>query len=274
MKCGVCLEMFFTDRPFLSRIAAAGEAGCKFAEMWFTDMTVWAEEMREDDPKDPARVKEAAEKAGLAITNAVVGSPDGSIGGGLIDPGNRRRWLARAEQTFRFCRDAGISAAIVCTGNAENGRSAKQMRKNIVTGLKETVKRAEEYGLDLYLEPLNTTVDHPGYFLTSADEAAEICREVGSPRMKVVFDCYHTQIMEGDLSGRIRRNLDVIGHMHCAGHPGRNEPWLGEVDYRYLVKEIEGIGYDGVFAFEYNPTIEPGESLRRARAYLNGEGVG
>jgi len=270
MKLGVCLEMFFTDRPFIDRIEAAGQAGFKFAEMWFTDMTAWKDGMRKDDAKDPAKVRAAAEKAGVTLTNAVIGSPDGGRGGGLTDPAKRKEWLARARQTFEFCRAAGIGAAIVCTGNRVEGKTARAMRKSVVTGLERTVRKAEKYGVDLWLETLNDKIDHAGYFLTSSDEGAAICREVGSPRLKLLFDCYHVQIMEGDLCGHIRTNLDVIGHIHSAGHPGRHELWLGETNYPFLVKQVDAMGYSGVFALEYMPTLEPAESLRRAVEYLRG----
>jgi len=272
MKLGVCLEMFFTDRPFLDRIAAAGDAGYRFAEMWFTDMTFWGEKtgMRSDDAKDPARVRAAAEKAGVVLTNAVIGSPDGTMGGGLTNPANRKTWLARTDATLRFCREAGIGAAIVCTGNRVPGLTDRRMRKSVVDGLKATVKKAEKHGVNLWLETLNDKIDHPDYFLTSSDEGAAICREVGSPRLKLLFDCYHMQIMEGDLCGHIRKNLDVIGHIHSAGHPGRHELWQGETNYPFLVRAIESMGYAGVFALEYMPTLPAGDSLRQALDYLKG----
>jgi hydroxypyruvate isomerase len=78
------------------------------------------------------------------------------------------------------------------------------------------------------------------------------------------------QIMEGDLTGHLRKNLDVIGHIHSAGHPGRHELWLGETNYPFLVEEIRKMGYKNVFALEYAPTLEPVESLRRTLAYLKG----
>ena len=156
MKLGVCLEMFFTDRPFVKRIEAAGEAGCRFAEMWFTDMTAWKDGMRNDDGKDPAEIRAATERAGVVVTNAVIGSPDGGIGGGLTNPANRRQWLARTEQTLTFCKAAGIGAAIVCTGNVVAGRTPRQMWQSVVSGLEKTVKLAEEHGIDLWLETLTT----------------------------------------------------------------------------------------------------------------------
>ena len=202
------------------------------------------------------------------MTNAVIGSPDGSLGGGLTDARNRPQWLARAETTLRFCRAADIGAAIVCTGNVVSGLTRPQMRQNVLDGLKATAQLAEEIGVNLWLEPLNDKIDHPDYFLTSSAEGAALCRAVGSARLKLLFDCYHMQIMEGDLCGGIRRNLDVIGHFHAAGHPGRHELWLGETNYPVLIREIEKAGYRGVFAFEYLPTMPSADSLKRALDYL------
>jgi len=267
MKLGVCLEMFFTDRPFVERIKAAGRCGCEYAEMWFTDATAWDRGMR-NEFKDPAAIRAAAQKAGVTITNAVIGSPDGAIGGGLTSPSNRRKWLARAEETLAFCGKAGIGAAIVCTGNKVKGHSYGEMRRSVIAGLAATARLAEKAQVDLFLEVLNDKVDHPGYFLTSSSEGAEICRKIGSPRVKLLFDCYHMQIMEGDLCGAIERNIDVIGHIHSGGHPGRHELWLGETNYPFLARHIEQMGYKGVFAFEYMPTMNHSRSLRKALAHI------
>lgn len=270
MPFGVCLEMQFPNLPFLDRIAAAAQVGVNCAELWFTDMTAWANGMNHSDAKHPDKIRSAAAQAGVVLTNAVIGSPDGTIGGGLTDARNRRQWLARAEATLKFCREAEVGAAIVCTGNIVAGLTRQQMRQHVLDGLKATVELADQLGVNLLLEPLNDKVDHPDYFLTSSDEGAALCREIGSQRLKLLFDCYHMQIMEGDLCGHIRRNLDVIGHFHSAGHPGRHELWLGETNYPFLVEEIKKLGFQGIFAFEYQPTLMPEESLRRTMEDLSG----
>ena len=270
LQFGVCLEMQFPDRPFLDRIGAASRCGVTFAEMWFTDMTWYAKGMNNKDLKQANKVRAAATKAGVTLTNAVIGSPDGSIGGGLTDLNNRRTWLARAKDTLEFCREAGIGAVIVCTGNVAKGLPWSRQRRNVLDGLKATAELAEKLKVNLWLEPLNDKIDHPDYFLTSSDEGAALCREVGSKRLKLLFDCYHMQIMEGDLCGHIRRNLDVIGHFHSAGHPGRHELWLGETNYPALIGEIQKTSYKGVFAFEYMPKLPPAESLKRTLDYLRG----
>ena len=209
-----------------------------------------------------------AKKHGVAITNTVIGAPDGSIGGGLTDPANRKQWLERARMTLAFNQAAGIPATIVCTGNVVPGRSDRQMEKSVLAGLEATLKLAEEAGVTLLLEPLNTTYDHAGYWLTGSDRGAALCRQFDSPRLKLLFDCYHMQIMEGDLLKHIERNLDVIGHFHSAGVPGRHELFLGEVNYPFVVRQIERLGYKGIFGLEYMPSMGDAASVRKTREHF------
>jgi hydroxypyruvate isomerase len=261
MELGLCIEMALTDRLFEQRLAAAAELGFRNVEMWFVDMSY------KGKGEDLARM---AQKHGLTITNTVIGAPDGSIGGGLTNPANRAVWLERTKMTLAFNASAGIAATIVCTGNDVAGMTDAQMLASVIEGLKATVALAEKAGVTLLLEPLNTRYDHAGYWLSSSDRGAEICRKVGSPRMKLLFDCYHMQIMEGDLLNHIRRNIDVIGHFHSAGVPGRHELFDCEVNYPFLLKQIESLGYKGVFGLEYAPTLGHEESLRKVRKYLAG----
>ena len=170
--------------------------------------------------------------------------------------------------TIEFTRQAGIPATIVCTGNEVKGMTRSKMLASVIAGLKPTVEMAEKAGVTLLLEPLNTRYDHRGYFLASSDEGAEICREIGSSRLKLLFDCYHMQIMEGDLVNHIKRNIDVIGHFHSAGVPGRHELYQGETDYPFLMGQIETLGYQGVFGLEYLPSTDHEESVRKTLAYL------
>ncbi len=252
MEPGLCLEMIFTQDPMEERIRKTAKAGLRNAELWFVDGT-W-----KGTPEELAAV---AGEAGVRITNTVIGSPDGGIGGGLTDPSKRAQWLDRARMTLEFNRRAEIGAAIVCTGNTVRGQSGKATRASVLAGLQETVKLAERARVTLLLEVLNTRVDHAGYWLDSVAEGAALCREIGSERLRLLFDCYHVQIMEGDLASRIQENLDVIGHFHCAGVPGRHEPHEGEVNYRWLCAAIERMGWHGVFALEYSPSKDDQQSL-------------
>ena len=262
MELGLCIEMALTGLPFLDRVKKAGELGFKNVEMGFVDGSYTG------TPENLARLAEAQN---VRITNTVIGAPDGSIGGGLTDPRNRQQWLERARTTIAFTRRAQIPATIVCTGNAVPGMTDEQMRESVIEGLKPTVELAEKAGITLLLEPLNTWYDHAGYWLASSDAAADICRELGSDRMRMLFDCYHMQIMEGDLANHIERNLDVIGHFHAAGVPGRNELYRGEINYHFLLGRIEELGYEGIFGLEYQPSEEDAVSLTKTVRYLEGK---
>ncbi len=259
MDYGLCIEMALDKLPFEQRIQKAAEIGFKYVEMWFVDMSFKGK---------PDELAAIAQKNSVKITNTVIGAPDGSIGGGLTDPKNRNQWLNRARMTLDFNKAAGIPATIVCTGNVVKGMTQEQMRKSIMEGLKRTVEIAQKRDVTLLLEPLNTSYDHAGYFLTGSDAGAEICREIGSDKLKLLFDCYHMQIMEGDLVNHIKRNIDVIGHFHSAGVPGRHELYQGETNYPFLIGQIEKMGYTGVFGLEYAPSVKHEESLKKTLDYL------
>lgn len=260
MEFGLCIEMALTGLDFERRFQKAAELGFKNAEMWFVKDFSY-----NGTAENLAGI---AERNNLKITNTVIGSPDGSIGGGLTNPANRKQWLDRAEMTIEFNKAAGIDAAIVCTGNVVDGMTEEQMMNSVIEGLEPTIEMAEQAAVTLLLEPLNTTYDHPGYFCAGSDMGAEICRRFKSDRMKMLYDCYHMQIMEGDMVRHIERNIDVIGHFHSAGVPGRNELYKGETDYPFVISQIEKLGYGGVFGLEYQPSVDDEESLKKSLKYL------
>ena len=259
MELGLCIEMAYTNDPFETRLAKAAAAGFKNVEMWFVDMTFKG---------TPDELAALAHKHGVRITNTVVGAPDGSVGGGLTNPANRDQWLDRARSSIAFTKEAGIPATIVCTGNDVPGMTDEAMMASVIDGLKPTVEIAEEAGVTLLLEALNTRHDHQGYWLSSSDRSAEICRRLGSDRMKLLFDCYHMQISEGDLVSHIEANIDVIGHFHAAGVPGRHELDSGELNYPFVLQRIAALGYQDVFALEYAPSADHDASVRRMFEHL------
>ncbi len=259
MDFGLCIEMALTNLSFEQRIERAAALGFKCVEMWFVDVSY------QGTASDLART---AEQCGITITNTVIGAPDGSIGGGLTDPSKRAQWLERAVMTLAFNAEAKIPATIVCTGNTIPGMSQKAMEDSVLEGLKRTVELADKADVTLLLEPLNDRYDHPDYWLTSSNHGAELCRAIDSKRLRLLFDCYHMQIMEGDLVNHIKSNLEVISHFHAAGVPGRNELFRGEIDYVYLVRQIAELGYPGRFGLEYAPSMDDEESLRQTLAHL------
>ena len=161
---------------------------------------------------------------------------------------------------------------ITFTGMREAGISDEQGAKNCVECWKQVIPYAEEKGVNLCLEHLNTRDDthpmkgHPGYFGDDVDFCVELIRRVDSPRMKLLFDVYHVQIMNGDVIRRIRQYKDVISHYHTAGVPGRGElDDTQEINYPAVIKAILETGYEGYVTHEFIPTWDdPIAGLRHA----------
>ncbi len=165
---------------------------------------------------------------------------------------------------------AGFPNVITFSGMRE-GLSDEEGIKNTIAGLKKILPLAEKKKVNLCIEPLNTRVDvnmkgHPGYQCDRVEWAVEVCKQLGSPRMKILFDIYHTQIMEGDVITRIRQYQDYIGHYHTAGVPGRNDlDGPQEINYPPIMQAIVETGYQGFVGQEFIPVVEDKiGALRRA----------
>ncbi|UCD30188.1 MAG: TIM barrel protein, partial [Planctomycetota bacterium] len=170
--------------------------------------------------------------------------------------------------SLKCCQDLQAPMMITCTGNVQPKLSKEVQRQSIIDSLKAAGDLAAKANVILVLEPLNSLVDHEGYFLDDPDEGAAIVREVGHPNMALLFDVYHMQIMRGYVIETIRANLDVIKHFHSAGVPGRHELDNGELDYPRIVQAVADMGYKGCFGLEYFPAEESAQSLARMRKLL------
>jgi hydroxypyruvate isomerase len=216
-------------------------------------------------PSDFATLK----RHGLVCALAPNGMPDPPFVKGFNNPEYHDVVIARTREMIDACAEYNFPGVIAFTGFRE-GIPDDVGARNCVTGLKKIISHAEKKKVNLCLEILNSRVavemkGHPGYQGDHTDYCMEIIRQVGSPRMKLLFDVYHVQIMDGDVIGRIRQYKDYIGHYHAAGNPGRNE--IGdtqEINYRPIMEEIAKTGYAGYVGQEFIPTGDPLESLRQA----------
>ncbi len=187
--------------------------------------------------------------------------------------------LAATSKRIEECGAAGIPAVIAFTGykwrKAEDPKSgeisADEGFKNCVAGLKKLMPLAEKHKVNVCIEHLNSRDDshpmkgHPGYQGDDIDYVCNIARAVGSPRMKVLFDIYHVQIMNGDVIRRIEQCKDVIGHIHTAGNPGRCElDENQEIQYPPIMRKLLDIGYQGYVGQEFIPTRDPLAGLQQA----------
>jgi hydroxypyruvate isomerase len=222
------------------------------------------------------------ERAGLTCAVALNGMPNPAYVKGLNNPRYHDEVIARTRQRIEECAHARIPSVIAFTGfkwrDADNPASGEIPRDeaaaNTVKGLEALARDAERHRVTIVLEHLNSRVTghdskgHPGYQGDDIDYCADIVRRVGSPRVKLLFDIYHVQVMHGDVVARIRElGSDLIGHVHTAGVPGRGElDDTQELQFAPLMKALLDVGYRGYVAHEFIPTRDAMEGLRQAVA--------
>jgi hydroxypyruvate isomerase len=207
--------------------------------------------------------KEWKTPAKYGLTCAMANGP-GPIHKGWNRVEHHDELVKASERMLPLVKDANLPNMIVFSGNRA-GLSDADGIKNCVAGLKRITPLAEKLGVTLCLELLNSRVDHHDYQCDRTDWGVEVCKGVGSRYLKLLFDIYHVQIMEGDIIRRIRDNIAFIGHFHTGGVPGRGEiDETQELNYRAIAKAIADVGYKGFVAQEFMPTRDPLTSLRQA----------
>jgi hydroxypyruvate isomerase len=267
MAIGVCIEPFFSDLPYRDRIRKAKELGFSTYEFWFHNKRFDGSNLI-DENKDFDEIAELNQKYGLTTSDFVLNHPDGGVVGALIDAADRNLILDSLEEMLGLARKIGCKAFISGSGNKRPGLSRQRAIENMIETLREAAQICAKDGVTLILEPFNSKVDHPEYFLDDPDTCVEVLEAVNHPNAKMLYDIYHMQIMAGNILDFVRKNVKHIGHFHVAGVPGRHEPDACELNYPYIVQEIEKMGYRGHFGLEYWPTVAPEVSLQRTRKYL------
>ncbi len=190
--------------------------------------------------------------------------PSHSLTKGLNRLEHHELCLRQIREAIEATAAAGFPNVICFPGNRE-GISDEEGAENCVTALKQVAGLAEAKGVNLVMELLNSKVDHKDYQADRTAWAVDVCKRVGSPRMKVLYDIYHMQIMEGDLIRTIKANIDYIGHIHTGGNPGRHEiDDTQEIQYAAVARAIAESGYQGYVAHEFVPVRDPLTSLRQA----------
>jgi len=218
-------------------------------------------------------------KHGLICALAPNGMPGAPFMKGFNNPRYHAEVIASTSQMIDACAAAGFPAVIAFTGykwrDAGDPKSGEISREegvdNCVKGFKQLVAHAEKKGVTVCLEHLNTRDDthpmkgHPGYQGDDLDEVAKIIRRVGSPRLKLLFDIYHVQIMHGDVIRRLEHCKDILGHVHTAGNPGRGElDDNQEIHYPPIMRKLLALNYTGYVGQEFIPTRNPRQGLREA----------
>jgi hydroxypyruvate isomerase len=246
MQFSLCIDALFRGRPQEEALEAVRASGYRAFEFWG-----WWD-------RDLEGLCAKARSLGLSCAALCTRFIS------LTDPARRASYLEGLEESIGAAKKAGAGVIISQLGDDTGGRRDFQHR-SIVAGLRAAVPLLEKGGVTLAIEPLNGRVDHAGVFLESSDEGFEIVREVGSGRVKLLFDIYHQQITEGDIIRRITANLDNIAHFHAAGTPGRHELDQGELNYPAIFKVLDEGGYRGFVGLEYFSSGNVMEGLAKLR---------
>jgi 2-dehydrotetronate isomerase len=235
------ISFMFLELPFLERIAAAGKAGFKAVECHF--------------PYEfPIPVlRKALAKAGVKLTG--INTAPGDIAAGdwglACDIKKRAAFRAGVKLALKYAVALDVPTIHVMAGMVTDA-DRKKARKAYISNMAWAAEAAKIAGKVIVSEPLNTR-DKPGYFISRSDEVAELIREINHPNLKLLFDIYHVQVMEGDITKRLERHFPIIGHVQIAATPSRNEPDEGELDHRHIFKTLERLGYKGYVGCEYKP---------------------
>lgn len=251
MKISICVDALYFGKDIYKGLEEIKQCGYDNFEIW-----CWWD-------KDIDRLIELKNNLGMKLTACCTKFVS------LVDPSKREEYIKGLRESIEVAKKLGCKELISQVGN-DTGKSCEEQHKSLVEGLKACAPILEENDITLVVEPLNTRVDHQGYYLWSSDEGFQIIDEVGSPNVKLLYDIYHQQIMEGDLLRRIIPNISKIGHFHAAGNPGRNELYYGELEYKRIFEEIGKTDYDGYTGYEYFVKDPVAEGLKKTKAYIEG----
>ncbi|KGJ01931.1 hydroxypyruvate isomerase [Paracoccus halophilus] len=246
MKFSANLGFLWNDRPLPDAIRAAGAAGFGAVEChWPYDIPA-------------ADTRAALEQTDLPMLGINTRRGNVAIGENGLSalPGRRSEARAAIDEALDYARATGTLAIHVMAGNS----SGPLARAAFIDNLGYACAAAARHGITILIEPLNP-YNAPGYFLNTTGQAADIIRTVAAPNLRMMFDCYHIQIIEGDVIRRLAATLDLVGHIQIAAVPDRGPPDHGELNYDHVLREIAALGWDRPIGAEYLPEGRTDDSL-------------
>jgi hydroxypyruvate isomerase len=258
-KLAANISTLFVEVPFLERFAAAARAG--FGAVEYQYPYEW-------QPRDIAA---AARDAGVEVVLHNMPQGDAQLGerGTASLTGRERRFRDDLERAIEYARPAGCRSLHLMAGVVPAGAERAGLHATYVANLKFAAGRLQKEGMRLLIEPLSErTVAN--CFLRSSAQAVQVLDEVAAGNAYLQYDFFHMQIMEGNLAASVERLLARIGHLQLADVPARDEPGNGEINYDFLLRHVDRIGYSGWIGCEYNPRGDTVEGLKWAQPYLRG----
>lgn len=242
--------MLFTEQPFMERFAAASAAGFKAVEYLFPyafDKAALAKALKDNNLKQ-------------VLHNLPAGDWDAGERGIACHPDRMEEFRAGVDKAIDYAKALGCPQVNCLAGKLPAGVSREQAQSTLVANLRFAADKLKAAGIKLLIEPINS-YDIPGFFLNTTAQANAIIDEVGSNNLFIQYDIYHAQRMEGELAATAQKYLPRIAHIQLADNPGRNEPGTGEINYPYLFRHLDAIGYKGWIGCEYKPKTTTTEGL-------------
>ncbi|KKK49509.1 hypothetical protein LCGC14_3134350 [marine sediment metagenome] len=261
MKLSICIETIFREVPFLQRVEEVRKMGFSAFEFWG-----W-------EDKDIERLEKRKRENQLEI--AIF---SGNRKSALVDPTNREKSIQEIKAAIKVARKIGCDNLMILTDSLDekgeviplaHSLTPQQKYINVIDTLIDLTRIAEKEKITLMLEPLNTLVDHRGYYLDSSKVGFNIISQVGSESLKLLYDVYHMGIMGDKVIEAIRTHIDKIGYVHIADVPGRGEPGTGEIDFYKIRNVLEELGYSGFVGFEFFPSTTSWEAVKKAKAIFD-----
>jgi hydroxypyruvate isomerase len=256
IKLAANLSMLFNELPFIDRFAAAADAGFKAVEFLFP--YDWPPEVL---------AERLAGRLEVALFNMPAGDwAAGERGLGAL-PDRIDEFRAGAHTALDYARALGCKRLHLMAG-LTSGSDLAAARRTLIENVRYAADLAAGDGIQVLLEPINSRVDMPGYFYSTSAAGLSVIAEAERDNVKLQYDIYHMQIMEGDLARSIERLLPDIGHIQLADNPGRGEPGTGEINYPWLLARLDALGYGGFVGCEYRPAQGTLQGLGWAAPYL------
>ena len=248
------LSMLYPQHDFLARFGAAASDGFEAVEYLF--------------PYDFTAAEIKLRLEGFGLTQALFNAPPGDWANGERGiaslPGRESEFRSGFQKALEYAAVLGNDRIHVMAGLLPSEELRQKHHAVYLENLSHAAQEAAKVGITVLIEPINTR-DMPGFFLNRQDQGQAVCKEVGADNLKVQFDFYHCQIVEGDVTSKLRRDFAGIGHIQIAGVPDRHEPNMGEVNYPWLFEEIDRLGYTGWVGCEYRPKGDTSEGLQWLR---------
>ncbi len=257
-KFAANLTMLFTERDFLERFEAASQAGFDAVEFLFPYAY------------PASQIKSLLDKHGLKLVlhNLPAGNWEAGDRGIACNPKRIEEFRDGVKHAIEYAKALGVAQLNCLIGKVPEDASKLTVDQTVIENLRFAASELKKNDIRLLIEPINT-YDIPGFYLHGTEQAVALIEKVGSDNLFVQYDIYHMQRMEGEIAATLAKHLSKIKHVQLADNPGRNEPGTGEINYQFLFKHLNLIGYDGWIGCEYKPATKTEEGLGWIKSLTN-----